>query len=91
MSTKKKNGFSSDLELKIKACESEVQYFVTALKTENYKLHQKIAKLQAEKVSFESRIKVTEKEYSNYRHEHPSVELSDEEMQRLQKQSIEEI
>lgn len=58
----KETSAMSTLELKLKSADSEIQFFVTALKKENLKLHKQIAKLQAENVSLNSRITVREEE-----------------------------
>ena len=62
---------SASLTAKLKACDPEVQNYITALKAENLKLQQQIAKHQAHEVTQNNRIKVLEEE--QYR---PKVEVN---------------
>jgi len=48
----------SDLPAKLKACDFEVQYYVSALEAENLKHRRKIAKLQAENLSLRNEIRI---------------------------------
>lgn len=75
----------SSLKIKLKACDPEIQNYVNALVAENLKLHKKIAKQQVENVSLNSRIKVLEEEYAKYVHEHPHIEVTENETQELRK------
>lgn len=50
----------SSLRTKLNTADSEIQYYVSALEEENLKLHKKIAKLQADCVSLNSRITIAE-------------------------------
>jgi hypothetical protein len=47
----------SSLRIKLKAADPEIQNYVTALETENLKCARKVAKLQAENVTLNNRIK----------------------------------
>ena len=48
----------SGLEAKLKNAESEIKEFVAALKKENLRLHKKIAKFQAERVTLQNEIEL---------------------------------
>lgn len=50
----------SSLEKKLKTTDPEIQHYVVALKAENLKCTKKIAKLQAENITLNSRITVLE-------------------------------
>jgi len=52
----------SDLPAKLKACDSEVKHYVSALKAENLKHQRKIAKLQAENLSLRNEIRILKEE-----------------------------
>ncbi len=84
MSSKKKNDPLSDLNIKLKTCDPEVQHFVAALKKENLKLHQKIGRLQADIVSHNSKNKVS-KQKPNHNNNSP-IKLSVSEIRKIQKQ-----
>jgi predicted nuclease with TOPRIM domain len=62
MDTSEKSDAMPELTAKLKACDPEIQDFITALKTKNLKLQKQIAKLQAENVTLNNRIKVLEEE-----------------------------
>jgi len=62
MDTPEKIDSMPELTAKLKACDSEIQNFITALKAENLKLQKQIAKLQAENVTLNNRIKILEEE-----------------------------
>lgn len=49
------------LKSKLKFTDLEIQHYVRALEVENLKCIKKIAKLQAEKVTYNNRVKVLEK------------------------------
>jgi predicted nuclease with TOPRIM domain len=51
------------LKNKLKVCDPEVQNYVAALEKENLKCAKQLAKMQAEYVTLNNRIKVLEKEY----------------------------
>lgn len=52
----------SDLNAKLKHCESEIKEYVRALQTENAKLQRRIAKLEVNNLSLNNRIKALKKE-----------------------------
>ena len=60
----------AELRSKLKACDLEIQHYVTALEKENLKCAKKIAKLQADNATLNSRINVLSEE--QYR---PKIEL----------------
>jgi len=60
----------TSLRAKLKACDPEVQNYVTAFEAENLKLQRQIAKHQAHEITLNNRIKVLEEE--QYR---PKVEF----------------
>jgi predicted RNase H-like nuclease (RuvC/YqgF family) len=64
MATPKESDSISELTAKLEICDLEIQNFITALKAENKKLHKKIAKLQADKVSLSSEIEILREEQS---------------------------
>lgn len=53
------------LRTKLKICDNEVQLYVAALEHENFKMQSLIAKLQAENMTLNNRIKVLIKEKSD--------------------------
>lgn len=60
---------SSELHAKIKKSETEVQQYITALKTENLRLQRKIANLEAKNVSLHHKNKTLEE----YKKAHPDL------------------
>jgi predicted RNase H-like nuclease (RuvC/YqgF family) len=79
------NDSESGLDAKLRKADPEIQRFVTALKKENLKLHQKIATLQAEGVSLNSQIQVIEKTFADYTLHNPECEVSEEQREELSK------
>lgn len=65
MSPSPKTNFPASIKKKLKSCDLEIQNYVTALKTENLKLHKEIAKFQVENVSLNNRINALTKEINN--------------------------
>lgn len=76
----------SSLRIKLKTTDSEIQNYVTALEAENLKQAKHIAKLQAQNVSLQNRVKV----YENERKLHPPIEIT-EEMREEVRKKLEEI
>lgn len=61
-----------ELKKKLKACEPEIRNHVAYLQLENSKLQRRIAKLEAEKVTSDNRIRALEKELKKTK---PSVNV----------------
>lgn len=66
----------SALQQKLKASDPDVRAYGRALQAENLKLHRQIAKLQADKLSKQNRVKSLEKELQKRaKKDHISVQL----------------
>ena len=57
MKTSKKSETPPSIKAKLKSCDIEIQNYVTALETKNFKLNEEIAKFQVENMSLNSRVK----------------------------------
>ena len=75
------------LQTKLKTSDPEIQHYTTALEEENLKLHKKIAKLQAEHVSLNSRVTIAE-ENTNDRciHENLPMECVEKNIDNMNKE-----
>jgi len=56
------NQIKAEFEAKLKACDPEIQRYVSALEAENLKLNKQIAKYRAQETSLRNQIKILEDE-----------------------------
>jgi len=73
------------LRLKLKAADSEIQNYVTALDTENLRLQKHIAKLQADNVTLNNRITILLEDINERCvHETPPIECINKHLEQLE-------
>jgi regulator of replication initiation timing len=68
---------TSELKKKLKACEPEIRDYVSYLQLENAKLQRRIAKLEAEKITSDNRVRALEKELKKGKPQEIRVVFSD--------------
>ncbi|MBU2620770.1 MAG: hypothetical protein KKD92_00430 [Proteobacteria bacterium] len=59
----------SSIKMKLKTSDSEIQYYIAALETENIKLNVKIAQLQAENATLKGTVKALAEENEKQKRE----------------------